>query len=263
MYIQIPCSVCSNNLIRQVRSKSMTPCRQHTRLFFVQDSSLYEFECPEGHQSVAVLQTPRHEVLAMIASNAILDGYFRESIASFAASLERFYEFVIRVVCRSKLIQKDNINNFWKLISKQSERQFGSFAMLWTLEMGTPPKTLSTKMIELRNKVIHQGKVPTREECIGYGQEVLDIISGLEQEVRQRFPVHHKEELRAVCASVKSIHGDKEIIRLNIDSPLRQVINEKISLEESLNRLNEGREIYNLPLAKSEYIRTEIIYPSI
>jgi hypothetical protein len=102
----------------------------HSCIFSVRDDGIYEFECPEGHHSSTVLLTPKHEVLFANASNALLDGYLRDAIASFAASLERYYEFTIRVICRSKSIFQQDVIDCWKLVSKQSERQLGAFTML-------------------------------------------------------------------------------------------------------------------------------------
>ena len=93
LLIEINCNVCSHD-----KSEEKTYFVRYSCLRSVRDDGIYEFECPEGHRSITVLRTPKHEVLFAIASNALLDGYLRESIASFAASLERFYEFVIRVI---------------------------------------------------------------------------------------------------------------------------------------------------------------------
>ncbi|MFN5263084.1 MAG: hypothetical protein ACK5EH_11890, partial [Pseudanabaena sp.] len=99
MRIEIVCNICSDD-----KSEEQSSFVSYSRLCSIRDDGIYEFKCPEGHRSTTVLRTPKHEVLFAIASNALLDGYLRESIASFAASLERFYEFVIRVICRSKSI---------------------------------------------------------------------------------------------------------------------------------------------------------------
>ena len=46
----------------------------------INESSIFEFECPMGHQSKTVLRTPKHELLFTIGANAFIDGYFREVI---------------------------------------------------------------------------------------------------------------------------------------------------------------------------------------
>ncbi len=44
----------------------------------------------------------RFEVLTETAMQAIVDGYYREAVASFAASLERIFQFYVEVVTHSK-----------------------------------------------------------------------------------------------------------------------------------------------------------------
>jgi glutamyl/glutaminyl-tRNA synthetase len=181
---------------------------RYSRLCSIRDDGIYEFKCPEGHQSLTVLRTPKHEVLFTIASNALLGGYLRDAVASFAASLERFYEFAIRVICREKAISQQEFEKCWKSISKQSERQLGAFTMLWFVEMGDPPNLLSNKMVELRNQVIHQGKIPTYQNCIEFGQAVIDVISPIERKMLDRFPASHKDECFALAGSVRKTVGN-------------------------------------------------------
>lgn len=249
MRIEINCNVCSRD-----KSEEKSSFVRYTRLCSVRDDGIYEFECPEGHRSITVLRTPKHEVLFAIASNALLDGYLRESIASFAASLERFYEFAIRVICRAKSIHQQDIEKFWKPVSKQSERQLGAFTMLWFVEMGAPPDLLPNKMVELRNQVIHQGKVPTYQECIKFGQAIIDVISPIEGKMLDRFLDSHKDECFALSRSVREKH-EQPLTILSIDSPLYAAIQENVDLEICLERLCLHRKIQDMPSIGSEFTR--------
>ena len=143
------------------------------------DDGRYEINCPKGHSSVTLLQQQKFEVLFDIGAYAILDGYYREAVSSFTSSLERFYEFFIKVVCLSKDIDWDRIQDAWKDVSNQSERQLGAFIFLHLQETGTKPTLLSNNKIKFRNEVIHKGKIPSREQAIKYGQAVLDVIRPL------------------------------------------------------------------------------------
>lgn len=249
MRIEIKCNVCSRN-----QAEENSSFVRYSRLCSVRDDGIYEFECPEGHRSITVLRTPKHEVLFAIASNALLDGYLREAMASFATSLERFYEFVIRVICRAKSIPQQNIAQCWKSVSKQSERQLGAFTMLWFVEMGDPPDLLPTTMVELRNKVIHQGKVPTYQECIKFGQAVVDIISPVERKMLDKFPDSHKDECFALSRTVRQNH-EQPLTVLSIGSPLDTAIQENVSLEICLDRLCLHRKIQGMPSIGSEFIQ--------
>jgi hypothetical protein len=115
-------------------------------------------------------------MLYQIASNAILDGYYREAVTSFAASLERFYEFSVRVLLRARGLEHAEIQEAWTAITDRSERQLGAFVAMWTAQFKTPPEVLSGKKQNFRNDVVHKGVIPTREKSLGFGQAVLDLI---------------------------------------------------------------------------------------
>ena len=170
----------------------------------IRDDGLYEFTCIKGHKSVIFLQEQKFEILFEIGANAILDGYYREAVSSFLASLERFYEFYVKVICLSRDIGEDTIEETWKKVSQQSERQLGAFICLYLIEMGHPPTILSNKWSKFRNNVIHKGLIPEKKKAIEYGQEVLDLIlpvlSGLKN--------NNKEEVqKMVFQHLKRIHS--------------------------------------------------------
>ena len=257
MRIEISCTTCSKNELEKT-----SPYVRYSRLCSVRDDGTYEFECSEGHRSITVLWTPKHEVLFTIASNALIDGYPREAIASFAASLERFYEFAIRVICRAKSISQQDLDNCWKSVSKQSERQLGAFTMLWFVEMGHPLDLLSDNMAKLRNKVIHQGKIPTDEECIKFGQAVIDVISPIERKMLDKFPANHKDECFALAKAKKAKreeHGQPVTV-LSIFSVLDAAIRENMKLESCLERLRLGRERQGMPSIGSEIVQARTIH---
>jgi hypothetical protein len=143
----------------------------------VQDSGLYLLECSEGHKTATHLEAHRFEILFELALSAIVDGYNREAVASFAAALERFYEFYVRVICAKRKIDQVQLNTAWKDVSKQSERQLGAYVFMYLLERSECAPKLPQKMVEFRNGVIHKGNFPTRLQAVNFGQAVLDAIS--------------------------------------------------------------------------------------
>ena len=147
--------------------------------------SKYEMVCLHDHRTTIVLQQQRFEILFDIGAFAILDGYYREAIVSFTSALERFYEFTIRALCLHSGIELEQIDALWKTISNQSERQLGAFIFLWASHLGSTPPTLTNKKISFRNKVIHQGKIPTYDEAFGYGELIYDMISGAIASMRE------------------------------------------------------------------------------
>ncbi len=140
------------------------------------DDGRYECTCPKGHSFVALLQNQIFELLFEIGAYAITDGYYREAISSFTSSLERFYEFFVRSVLLHKKINNAFLDSAWKAVNRQSERQLGAFIFLHLFEFGEPPKLLSERDVQIRNDVIHRGKIPTKQQAMEYGQTVLDLI---------------------------------------------------------------------------------------
>jgi hypothetical protein len=157
------------------------------QLISVQEESRYEVICEQGHRDAFVLQNPKFDILFEIGAHAILDGYYREAVSSFQASLERCYEFFLRAALKHIALSDDVITEAWKSISKQSERQLGAFVMVYTTEFGRPPALLSNQNVAFRNAVIHQGRIPSWQEAIDYGQAILDLERPLVREVRQRY----------------------------------------------------------------------------
>ncbi|MEL7799689.1 hypothetical protein [Idiomarina loihiensis] len=154
----------------------------------LRDDGRYEFTCENGHTTVTVLQEQKFEVLFDLGAYAILDGYYREAVASFTSSLERFYEFFIKAALFENDISEVTISNTWKQVSSQSERQLGAFIFLYLKCFSEQPSLLGQNQIKFRNEVIHKGKIPSRDEAIKYGQEVLDTIRPILHRVKSAFP---------------------------------------------------------------------------
>jgi hypothetical protein len=142
----------------------------------IREDGFYTVKCPQGHDLLVATQTLPHEMLFEIALNAIADAYRREAISSFAASVERFYEFCLRVLSRNRNLPKGTFDAVWKHVSKQSERQLGAFAFLYAVSFGEAPGVLSNKMVELRNNVIHRGTLPDQRQALEFGAAAYDVI---------------------------------------------------------------------------------------
>lgn len=144
----------------------------------VLDTRIAGFTCRHGHKSLHAIQSHKFELLAELAVNAILDGYTREAVLSFTSAQERFNEFYIRVVARQKKTDKGNFEKLWKLVGRLSERQLGAYFFTHLFEEGKAPPVLDQNThVAFRNRVIHGGLIPTRDEAEEYGQAILDVIN--------------------------------------------------------------------------------------
>jgi len=140
------------------------------------DKGIYKFECPLGHKNLVCLVDLKFEALFEIGANAVIDGYFRESVSSFSSSLERYYEFFISVVYEDSN-KSGEFGPVWKHVSNQSERQLGAYILLYPLYFNAEPKILPSKWVAFRNKVIHKGYIPTEEEAMEFGDVVYRLVA--------------------------------------------------------------------------------------
>lgn len=164
------------------------PSQQPIKVVEIRDDGRYETICPNGHEVIIILQQLKFEVLFEIGAYAITDGYYREAVSSFSSSLERFYEFVIRLIWHAKGLEAETTNAVWDSIKKQSERQLGAFVGLYSGEVLKPPKLLTNTQTQFRNDVIHSGKIPTRSQAVDFGQVVLDLVRPIFREVKEKYP---------------------------------------------------------------------------
>lgn len=208
----------------------------------VQDSGVYSYRCPNGHSTTAYLREERFEILYQSAAYAVLDGYYREAVASFTGAFEAFCEFYLRVLGRKKEVAPDLCEESLKRLVAQSERVLGAYTMTYTLEHRIPPPALPQNQVTFRNKVIHRGKFPTREEAIAYGQDIADVIypvlSYLRQHERKYITDVVDTRINKLCQATNSRQTVifPGIINIHQISPDRQPI-----LKESLEKLESNR----------------------
>lgn len=228
------------------------------------DEYIYKLNCSCGHENKILLKNPKHDVLFTISLNAIHDGYFREAIASLSASLERYYEFIIHLFMSSQKtdnecvlfddannIPKDN-NYYWQLMSSQSERQLGAYIALWAFNFGERPKLLNPNNkygVKLRNEVVHKGKIPTRDECIGFGDAVLDIIRYCENKISSDY---NRTRVDLIFEKVRKTEKDSI---LTISSALADALKSEMSFLDCIERQHQIRKIMlNKSSVLKEYV---------
>lgn len=190
----------------QALSKSSNPLaglHMYPQSVEINDSGIYTVTCRNGHVSSTMNQQHKHETLFELATFAILDGYYREAVTSFASSLERFYEYMIEVVLNEQGCDQELTDKMWKEIAKQSERQLGAFVVLYTSLFKIEPRTLNQDRVKFRNDVVHKGAVPTRAKAVEFGQEVLEVIRAALRDLRSNYP---NAEMQAVFRRLATIH---------------------------------------------------------
>lgn len=206
----------------------------------IQDRGRYEIICPYGHEFVTLLQNQKFEILFDLGINAIMDGYYREAVSSFAASLERFYEFFIRALLISGKAEPEKfvkIEDAWKSVKKQSERQLGAFIFLYLKEFGVEPPILNPNLVSFRNNVVHEGKIPTSREAINFGQEVFNLIKPVLESLKKK----HSESVKITATHYRNALRSANDSQLNIMSIGTQLsVDTPISDNFSLQALIES-----------------------
>jgi hypothetical protein len=93
----------------------------------LRDDALYDLTCSVGHRNVRAITNEKYEILFDMAAMAYLDGYGRESVATFAAALERFYEWGIRLLTLGTGVNVELVDTAWKRVKNQSRAAVRSF----------------------------------------------------------------------------------------------------------------------------------------
>lgn len=159
-----------------------------------QDNGVHLLVCSSCGQKYCVfLRKQKFEMLFDFGTRALLDGYGREAVASFAAALERFFEFYVWafVLERSAGSGEDfeevirRFEQSWRHVVSQSERQLGMFALAYLLHQNKEPDFLVAKVMgtDFRNKVIHRGYLPSHREVENYAAKVFALIDRLLSEL--------------------------------------------------------------------------------
>ncbi|MBK0032711.1 hypothetical protein IBT47_10495 [Erwinia sp. S43] len=216
------------------------------------DEGYYFHVCKNGHKSVIISQTMKFEDLFDNGANAIIDGYYREGVLSFAASLERFYEYFIKVVMASKVSDLKIIELSWGCVKKQSERQLGAFIFTYAAFFNSKPEIISEKLFNLRNKVAHNGYIPKRNEAINYGQCVIDLIVPIILRLNDEYKKQVLEMIDFKLISgneyfmeQKKIHGDDVRRSISRSTTILSLANDDLktlNLNDELDKILKRRE---------------------
>ncbi len=240
MRIFLSCMKCSN----EGKADKQYPAE-------LQDNGLYKMICNEGHETVTCLQEQKFEVLFELALYAILDGYYREAVTSFASALERFYEFYVSVICIKHNIAQNIYQEAFNRMMKQSERQLGAYIYAYLLENATLPKLLKDDdQVKFRNEVVHAGKIPSKQEALDFGQAVLEIIAPVLCQLNEgeKDPVQ-KAVGRHIHKTMDQIKGKPNLCFMSISTAISisRISNKAyLSVEDALSRILEKHRLNDL-----------------
>ena len=84
----------------------------------LQESTLYHFRCKHQHDNLVLLQAFKFEILFESGLCAINDKYYLEAVLSLTASLERFYEFAIKILSTGNGLSFDDFEKLQFQVGK-------------------------------------------------------------------------------------------------------------------------------------------------
>lgn len=176
------------------------------------DEFVTRLSCPKGHKVIYTYGRHKFDVLLESAANAVNAGFLSEAVMSLAGAVERAAEVFIKAQLLERGLDQATVIDAWKSMSKQSERQLGAFAALWVLATGAPFR-FDQKLVEFRNRVIHQGYIPATAEVNHHGSKFVNVIADIVDEIKKtpasRFAVYTMERLNSDEA-VKTIRLKEE-----------------------------------------------------
>jgi hypothetical protein len=171
MKVEFPCPRCRSELAPEV--KAMTDHPTPKLVGEVLNGGIVRAKCKASHELTVVMSDPLFDLMFELAALALVDGHYREAVLGIATSLERFYEFCIRIVAHRQRVQAEAFKEAWKHV-KRAERQFGAFVLCYLLDTKRPFDAKSIEACKgLRNRTTHEGYIPTREEAMTFGNTAL------------------------------------------------------------------------------------------
>jgi hypothetical protein len=176
--------------------------------FDANDKGIYETQCTFGHNQTYVLQNNKFEILFELGAIKMEEGELRGAVLDFAGSMERFFEFCIRVFTQKHNINSTIFNKTWKLVSNDSQKQLAVFYFLYMLELNESPPKLDEKQAKFRNSVIHKGVIPTYEEVYSYANYLYTYMTSILKLIVKNYS---HEIMRLTIASLEErssmVHG--------------------------------------------------------
>ena len=174
------------------------------------EKNYYICECSNGHSFPVVMSVEQFSVLFEMGCAAIIDGYYREAVSNFSASLERFYEFYCGVICyKDKISEKETTDTVRRLASN-SERELGAYSICYLLENGISPVLLPDSKRKFRNDVIHKGLIPDMDSTKHFGSTVYDLICPVFNNLKKTYIVDIKKfHKNKIAKTLKEFDADE------------------------------------------------------
>jgi hypothetical protein len=223
----------------------------------IRNDGLYSLTCNNGHTTLTAIQQQKFEILFDMGAMALLDGYPREAVMSMATSLERFYEFYIKVITLKHQVTDDAYLNT-KRNATRSEREFGAFLYLYLIDhknsccpiidnkepdINGRSKNNTKTWKNFRNEIVHNGYIPSTEEALAYGNLIYQYIYSLIADLKENSSEYIQQAIVTQLNRAHEIDKDLKVATMCIPTliSLSQGDTPPNSLEKALESLVEYR----------------------
>jgi hypothetical protein len=152
------------------------------------DEGRHIAECQHGHTQIVALRQQNFEILFELAAYAIRDKNYRQSVSSCMKSLKAFQEFFLRSMAYQNGIKKERFDAAWKLLGISRQNRHEAYLLNYLNFCSRPPVLLTASQSEWKDSVMQKRILPTREECVSFGQAVLNVLRSAVEDTRDAFP---------------------------------------------------------------------------
>lgn len=156
-------------------------------------SPFTEWTCQAGHRARHWAGAPFFELLFAHGVHAIAECDYRAAVLNFYSCWDNFVSYVIRILV-------DDIGNSQVSVPKDyalAERRTGLFAGLCFARTGQWPPLPGSDAAAVRNKVIHDDKIPSETESLKVATAVQEAVTGCKAALTDDLFVSHSSGERA------------------------------------------------------------------
>lgn len=199
------------------------------------DSGVHVGSCPFQHQVRYWTPKPAHELLFDVGGKALLDGYFREAVSSFAATLEQAFEYYVEVSCLAAGIAHGEVTKLLRS-NRRDQRRAGMVSVSYLRDTGQDFPFLVPRWVEFRNNVIHNAAWPTRMKTLEYGDFVAKTVGALYQTLGEK-KVAYDEKRRSDhdVAIAVDLQAGREPVQVLENATLLDFARGAATFEEALD----------------------------
>lgn len=148
-------------------------------LFFVEiDESIFEGKnvtCQNGHDFFLYFDTPKYAFLFQQALEAYQAGYYFETFHTLYSGFEFYKKEFVEVVLFEQLKSIETVMEYTKTMNR-SEQIEGAFKVSYIHKFTEAYPSLPRNLTEIRNKVVHSGRIPDSGDCEKLGNKIFKIV---------------------------------------------------------------------------------------